>query len=54
MAHHGSSTLGDTVAMAYRRALNLEDAAQATFRCLQVGNTDATFPPDIVTLSVHA
>jgi L-fuculose-phosphate aldolase len=28
MSHHGSSTLGPTIEMAYRRALNLEDAAQ--------------------------
>jgi L-fuculose-phosphate aldolase len=44
LAHHGCSALGDTVAMAYRRALNLEEAANNTFRCLQLGNTDLTFP----------
>lgn len=54
MAHHGSSTLGDTVEMAYRRALNLEDAAQATFRCLQIGNTEARFPPEAIQLVGHA
>jgi L-fuculose-phosphate aldolase len=46
LAFHGCSTLGDTVAMAYRRALNLEEAAANTFRCLQLGNTDLTFPPE--------
>ena len=46
LALHGCSTLGDTVAMAYRRALNLEEAANNTFRCLQLGNTDLTFPPE--------
>ncbi len=46
MAFHGSSTLGDTVAMALRRALNLEDAALATFRCLQLGNADLAFPAE--------
>ena len=46
LAHHGCSTLGDTVEMAWRRALNLEEAAQNTFRCLQLGDTDTTFPPD--------
>jgi L-fuculose-phosphate aldolase len=46
LAHHGCSTLGDTIAMAYRRALSLEEAAEATFRCLQLGNTTATFPPE--------
>mgnify|MGYP000317989133 CR=1 FL=1 len=45
LAFHGSSTLGDTIEMTYRRALNLEDAAANTFRCLQLGNTDLTFPP---------
>ncbi|HEY6569018.1 MAG TPA: class II aldolase/adducin family protein [Candidatus Limnocylindrales bacterium] len=46
LAHHGCSTLGDTVEMAWRRALNLEEAALNTFRCLQLGDTDTTFPPD--------
>ena len=46
MGNHGCSTLGDTIAMAYRRALQLEDAAESTFRCLSIGNTDATFPPE--------
>ncbi len=54
MAHHGSSTLGDTIEMAYRRALNLEDAAQATFRCLQIGDRDARFPAESVALVGHA
>jgi L-fuculose-phosphate aldolase len=46
MSHHGSSTLGPTIEMAYRRALNLEDAAQSTFRCLSIGDAHAAFPPD--------
>ena len=46
LAHHGCSTLGDTVEMAWRRALNLEEAAINTFRCLQLGDTDTTFPAD--------
>lgn len=46
LAHHGSSTLGDTVAMAYRRSLSLDQAAEATLRCLAIGNTDARFPPE--------
>ncbi len=44
LAHHGCSALGDTVEMAYRRALNLEQAAEATFRCLQLGNAGVSFP----------
>lgn len=48
LAHHGCSSLGGTVAMAYRRALNLEEAARTTFRCLQLGNTTTTFPPELL------
>jgi L-fuculose-phosphate aldolase len=44
MAHHGCATVGDTIPMAYRRILNLEEAATNTYRCLVVGNTDARFP----------
>ena len=32
--------------MAWRRALNLEEAAVNTFRCLQLGDTTTTFPAD--------
>jgi L-fuculose-phosphate aldolase len=46
LAHHGCSTLGATVAMAYRRAQCLEEAATNTFRCLQLGDTTTTFPPE--------
>ena len=46
LSHHGCSALGPDVGMAYRRALNLEEAATATYRCLAVGNTDCTFPPE--------
>ena len=45
LSHHGCSTLGPDVGMAYRRALNLEEAATATYWCLTVGDTDCTFPP---------
>ncbi len=44
LAHHGCSTLGDSIASAYRRALLLEDAAMSTFRCLQLGDTATAFP----------
>jgi len=54
LAYHGCSTLGDTVAMAYRRALNLEEAANNTFRCLQLGNTDLTFLPEEYAKIHHA
>ena len=44
MQHHGCSVVADTVSMAYRRALNLEDAAQATALALQLGDTTTAFP----------
>jgi L-fuculose-phosphate aldolase len=34
LAHHGCSVVGDTVAMALRRAMNLEEAARLTYRAL--------------------
>lgn len=45
MSHHGCSTLGETLEMAFRRALNLEEAAAASYRALVLGNTTAAFPP---------
>jgi len=44
LSHHGCSTVGADVGMAYRRALNLEEAATATYRCLAVGDTGTAFP----------
>ena len=46
LAHHGSSTVGGDVAMALRRALNLEQAATTTLRCLQLGDTELSFPAE--------
>ena len=46
LAHHGCSALGDSVPMALRRALNLEEAAAMTYRLLLAGNTTADFPPE--------
>lgn len=46
LAHHGCSALGDTVSMALRRALNLEEAATMTYRLLLAGNTTADFPDE--------
>ena len=46
MAYHGSSCVGPTAQMAYRRALNLEQAAEMTYRLLTLGDTAATFPED--------
>ena len=47
LAHHGSSTLGDTIEMAHRRALLLEIAAQNTLHMLQLGDRDTVFPAGI-------
>ncbi len=46
MAHHGSASVGDSVAMALRRAMNLEQAAELSLRCLQLGDTTAAFPEE--------
>lgn len=46
LAHHGCSTVGDSVAMALRRALILEEAATMTYRLLRAGDTTTTFPPE--------
>jgi len=46
LAFHGCSTLGDSVRTAYRVAVNLEQAAQSTFKLLQLGDATTTFPPD--------
>jgi L-fuculose-phosphate aldolase len=44
LSHHGCSALGADVGMAFRRALNLEEAAIATYRALLLGDTTTTFP----------
>lgn len=46
LAHHGCSTLGDTMSMALRRALNLEEAAAMTYRLLLAGDTTTQFPQE--------
>lgn len=54
LSHHGCSALGTDVGMAYRRALNLEEAATATYRCLALGDTATTFPPSALAALHHA
>ncbi|GAA1847342.1 class II aldolase/adducin family protein [Brevibacterium marinum] len=44
MGHHGSSAIGPDIEMAYRRAVNMEQAAEATYRALLLGDTDSEFP----------
>ena len=46
LTHHGCSALGEDVAMAYRRAANLEEAAVASYRMLLLGNRTLRFPPE--------
>ncbi len=46
MRHHGCTTVGDSIDMAFRRALNLEEAAMATYRSLLLGDETATFPAE--------
>jgi L-fuculose-phosphate aldolase len=51
LSHHGCSALGADVGTAFRRALNLEEAATATYRCLLLGDTTTAFPTDV---ALHA
>jgi L-fuculose-phosphate aldolase len=46
LAHHGCSALGDSVPMALRRALNLEEAATMTYRLLLAGDRHTDFPEE--------
>lgn len=46
LAHHGCSALGDSVPMALRRAMNLEEAAMMTYRLLLAGDTTTDFPAE--------
>ena len=46
LAHHGCSALGESVRMALRRAVNLEEAATMTYRLLLAGDTTSDFPPE--------
>lgn len=54
MRHHGCVVVADSVEMAYRRALNLEDAAKATALAISVGDRDTAFPADALDNLHHA
>jgi len=54
LAHHGSSTVGDDIHMAFRRAMLLEEAATMTYRLLMLGDETTDFPPDAVKTVSHA
>jgi len=45
LGHHGCSVLGDGVELALKRALNLEEAATATYRALLLGRPVPQCPP---------
>lgn len=53
LAHHGCSTMSVTVQDAYRKALNLESAARATYRLLAVGDETTEFPPHLRATAIH-
>lgn len=44
LKHHGCSVVAESIDLAYRRALNLENAAQMTFMALRLGDTETVFP----------
>ncbi len=45
LSHHGCSVVADSVEMAHRRALNLEEAARLTYAALLLGDTATECPP---------
>ena len=47
LSHHGCSALGEDVGTAFRRAMNLEEAAVATYRMLLLGDTTTAFPKGV-------
>ena len=53
-ANHGCSTHAEDITMAFRRILNLEEAATASYRALLLGDTDTAFPADGFAALHHA
>ncbi|HEY7103601.1 MAG TPA: class II aldolase/adducin family protein [Mycobacteriales bacterium] len=45
LSHHGCSVVADSVEMAVRRTLNLEEAARLTYSALLLGDTGTVCPP---------
>lgn len=54
LSHHGCSVLGDSVSMALRRVLNLEEAAATTYRALLLGDEETEFPTSSMEAIQHA
>lgn len=45
LSHHGCSVVADSVEMAHRRVLNLEEAAKLSYAALLLGDVDTICPP---------
>jgi ribulose-5-phosphate 4-epimerase/fuculose-1-phosphate aldolase len=45
LAKHGCSVLADSIELAHKRAMYLEEAARLTYRALLLGRADALVPP---------
>jgi len=54
MRHHGCTVVASETSMAYRRALNLEEAAKATVIARQLGDEHTVFPPEEFARLHHA
>ncbi len=54
LSHHGCSAVGPDISMAYRRAVNLEEAAVATYRALTLGDPSTAFPKEAFAELHHA
>jgi len=46
LAHHGCSVVADTIELACKRAMNLEEAAAATYRALLLDDQQTECPPE--------
>lgn len=53
LAHHGCCALGATLDAAYRVAVNLESAAEATYRMLLLGDETTEFPKHLRATAIH-
>jgi len=51
---HGCSAHAENIGMAFRRILNLEEAATATYRALVLGDKNTVFPPERFEALHHA
>ncbi len=54
MAHHGCSALGPDIGMAFRRAMNFEEAALTTCRALALGDRHTRFPDETLAGLAHS